>query len=140
MCSSTHLEQSSVESKCQGETPIAVLGQDDASDDHRDLADPETIKTLGLRYEGASFLSLGILNGPDIGIGEPGPRSRSQRRNDGKNAATGVDLVPRKAQNCEADQGQHRGRENCSFDGCGRRPELGWVHGRTRQRRRARQG
>lgn len=116
---------------------MAVLGQDDGGDDHRDLADPERVEDLGLRYEGALVLPFRILRGPDTDVGEPGPRPRSQRRNDGKNAAAGVDLMSRESQNGEVDQGQHRGKENCSFHGPGRRPELGWfLHGR----RRARQG
>jgi len=132
---STYLQQSSVDSKCQGEAPIAVLGQDKADDSHWELTDPETVEKLGLRYEGAFFLPFGVLGGLDIGIGEPSPQSRNQRRNDSKNAAVRVDFVSRKTQKREADQGQHRGRENCSFHGCGRRPELGWfLHGRKRRR------
>lgn len=142
VCSSTHLVQSSVDSKGQGEAPMAVLGQDGTGDNHRDLTDPETVEKLGLRYEGDFFLPFGILGGPDIDIGEPGPRSRGQRRKDGKNAAAGVDLVSHETQNGEVDQGQHRGRENRTFHERRRRPELGWfLHGRKRARQgRAKEG
>ena len=111
-------------------------GQDDAGDEHEGLAGPEKVEPPSVGEEESSVLPQGAsVVGSLIAVG--GPDSRDEPRGHDKNTAMGVESVSPNTETHDTDQSQHRRRDNCSNDGRGRRPKLGWfLHGMVRGQRR----